>query len=641
MVKLAYTPREMSLARNLLLELLTGNSDPWKSPPLADLLTTMRPTREELAAARRVLLGILATGDKPIVEPARSVIRLRAPMHERARARQAVLAYAMTTQNYSSEFIEIIAQLTATTRERAEARRAVIRHIEANPGKHFMATQLLARLVVGPRERSETRRALLSALVLTPSWGDSRIASVAAGLAATAKERSETRAVLMLLIAADPKRAWTYTEAITSLIATKRDRTRTRMMLYPITVMDNESKLGLASLYASLSPARSERADLRRGLLAFLSDPPDPGIAWEVSKIVVQLSPNASERALVRLRLLDELEARDDGWWAGPRIAETLWRLEPGARDRKRLRGALIGALEDMAPIYAAGSEKQVAKLAEQVAKLSPTASDLAAMRKRLLDLAGAVPQYCISPAPETLIQVVTGFKPSAAERKRARSILITAFESSPWKIEDVDFAGILARLAPTQAERMATQNELVRMLYKRSSQRSEYKVRLAVSFAETSLERRILAQALLENLVSGNTGWDALAYADALDYLSTSARDRARIRQELLIALTRQRRAEMIIMILHVIQRLDPTLRIKARARNKILDLLAEQHDQIFVDALTQDNAVQLAPTARDLFAIATLDAYFMTVLMRAARCNSSINEWLALITRLAKTSD
>ena len=294
-------PTANGLIIELLLDLLTGEADPWRVGQLAGAIAQLAATAQDRARAWEALLSLFTgmTDCWTTPELSGAVARLAVTVEDGAQAREAVLGLlARVGPDVARVLAAAVARLDPPE-DRARAREALL-SLLADGTYPWMVSELAKRvalLAVTAEDRARAREALLSLLAHQSNTFSARsLAEVTAGLDPTAEERARAREALLGLLAAsnDPQHVKSLADGVAGLTVTAEDRARAREALLSLLTRRAESGMAreLAGVIAGLAVTAKERTRTREALLGLLTTGADISAAGELAERGRQAGPD-------------------------------------------------------------------------------------------------------------------------------------------------------------------------------------------------------------------------------------------------------------------------------------------------------------------------------------------------------------
>jgi hypothetical protein len=200
--------------------------------------------------------------------------------------------------------------------------------------------------------------------------------------------------------------------------------------------------------------------------------------------------------------------------------------------------------------------------------------------------------------------------------------------------------AGCLRGLEPTAADRRRAREVLLGLLDRQAdSQLTRELAGMVVQIAVTATDKRDTCEALLRLLPIETSPVQTGDLVAAVVQLATTSGGKHRARQAFLSTLTHADGWSAIELITGLIQ-LSPTPRDKNQARKTILRLLRDRTNWPLAARLL-DGLAQLDPAARDVRTWPSWEISPTAELLAMVRRNSKLTEWLEAIPSLAPLAD
>jgi hypothetical protein len=548
LVRLAWTAEEKLSTRDMIMEWLTGHSESRvRYPAMAHAVAQLDATPDD----KRQVLEILLTQLSGIAEGwlagqyADEILKLGATPGEGQRVREAllqILAYAP-----EARLVTRVTSLVRTTADRSWARQVIL-DLTAGAGQGPADIQLLgmmAGLDASPDQKALVRSRLLEIL----DGGDDGHATdelIAALLDMEATPDDKNRALGILLTrlpeSTSGLRGRERAEQIARLVAGPDEGRPAREALLKLLGSQTNSYDAAAAAegLAQLDPPEQERKQARDVLLRLIPDVTDYHELNALDSGLIRLSPTAGDKREARTALLRILAAQLGGWSAAitvPELIEVLVTLAGTAEEKHETRGMLLELLASQR------NGRIGSYLAKGVDQLDPTPDEAARVRVCLLtllsepadpsgrpvasELVGGYYQGVVkltSTAAE-LVDALVRFRPTAAEKERARAALVTLLSDEEDRQVAERMAEALLRLDPAPAERTR-----------------------AISRLGTLLDRQ--------------TFWSHAGFvAEAMVSLAKSADDKSQVREALRTLLDRQADASVAGELEKVMARVEPSL--------------------------------------------------------------------------------
>lgn len=552
-----------------LLDLLPGWHGPWHSRELAEAISGLDPTAEQLTRTREAIHGLLPSEADPETRDRLmgAVAGFAVTVQERTRAREALFGLLTheTDPHTLRRLVEILAELDPPPDEQARAREVVVRLLTREGDSMWIRrlVKVLGRLDPPADEQIRVWKVLLNLLTRGTALGPS-------------------------------EEYWRARSLVEALCA--------------------------------LEPPAGERAHAREVLLALLTREPAPRWIDELAEVLAGLDPPADERARAREALLGLLTRQTDPW-NNPMLATAAARLAVTAKERARTRKALLGLLPGITDPAMAW------QLAEVLARLDPHSDERARAREVLL---GLLTREATSRRPnayqaERLAQVLCGLDPPAEERTRVWKALLDLLTRKTDPCKSLRLAGVIARLAATAEERAWAREALLDLLTREVSPLGRRSLAGWLAELGPTAEEQARARKALLNLLTRKTEW-LPELAAVFARLDPPAEERARVWEVLPSQFTRSWRAERLV---EVVAQLAATDQERERAREALLALLTPETKPQVAQRLAAAVA-RLSPTVADLGEPDTWPCAPTHELLAAARQNSSLSAWIAILPQL-----
>jgi hypothetical protein len=621
--------------REALLSALTDRSNVWRATDLAAVLARFDPTREDRRRARSTLIELIDlqgkdperwSGHDPedmwsVEGLADALVSLATTAEDRRHARGALIDLLVDQPWLVAELGRPLARAAKTAEENHHTFDALLRRLADNPTAGELAIALTFLTVTGVDKRrvfeslfvaihpsgsvaanitramahfattaEEKRRAYEAVLRLLAEEANSKLtrflAKTITQLASTAVEKRQTRKALIALLAGNPNSlaARELADALTRLSPTAKDERGAREVLLTLLAGTVYQPGNFTSLIAQLATTAQGKRQARKALLAMLSQGYRP-IAVDLAEAVAQLDPSAADKHEARKALLAYIADTSDTGHA-VRLAEAVARLDPSAEDERQARESLVALLVDC-PWY------WTDQLAHGVVRLT-TARSRAKIRKALLRILAI---HHSDSAAAKIAEALSGLDPTAEDKRRARAVIITRLASQPdgWVADRL--TGQILQLDPTAEDARLARESLIRLLIKETPNRT------------------------IEGL------------ARAVARLSPTEEDKRRVRDMLFAAAAVHQSGSVFYDLVDTIAHLEPPPEDKQRAREAAVHLLSNETDFNTAYHLAY-TMILLNPTIQDLASSPTWRAQPSPELFAAARRNSTLDDWLAVLS-------
>jgi hypothetical protein len=567
-----------------------GQAVPWES------------SRRE---ARDVLLRQLAdaTGGQAAIDLAGRLAQLDPTDQDKRQAREALLHLltGVTNKWTARSLADWVTQLAATDQDRQQAR-SILLHTLAGEQEGQVAGELtgpMAQLGLTDLDNERARGILLRTLAReTDGEAASDLAAGLAQLDPTEQDKYQARDALIRLLPMQTER-------------------------WPVQRLTEE----LARLATSEQDARQTRG----ALLRLLPRMTDGRAATELADAVTKLDTTDQDKRQTRDTLLHLLERYTDGQ-AATRLADHIAKLDPTDEDKRQARAALLGLLDRAARADVASD------LAARLARLDPTDQDKHQARDALLRLLTGTRSFA---RPLVYAMDQLGF--TGQDKREARGALLRLLADTTDAWAAGGWADGLARLDPTEQDKREARAALLRLLTSETLAPPAAAGSAATVLAEgltrldpTDEDKRLIREALLALLPAEFL--NPVELADAVLRLDPTSQDKRQVRSALLQRLPHAFWAWMIPQLAWRIAELDPTAEDKQQARDVLFRMLAgglgrEANEVIRV-------ILRLDPTASEISTWSTWSAEPPAELLAAARRNTALDEWLAVLPLLAPLS-
>jgi hypothetical protein len=575
-------------AREILLRLLPSQSYPWEASALTEALVQLRPSAEDARRARQALLRMLPLSlGTPFV--AKALVQLGASAKDMSRVFRAQLGLLAEQRNRyrAANLVEELIELGVSAEDRGQVREVLLAllasgHGSGTPGQ---AVKRLVQLAPSAEEKGEAREALLEILASgTASWDAGELVGGLIQLDASAEDKRRAReGLLKLLSDTRPSRANRLVRAL-----------------------------------VQLDPPADEMHPAHEALVSLLSQPGYWNEVPELTEGLVQLGASAEDRDRAREALLRLLLSQTDRRNAGL-LVRGLIQLDPSAEDRLQARGALLRLLPDWNDHEAA---------ARLVTRLGSTVVGVTELREYVGGL--------------VLLD------PPAEGKRQFREVLLRLLASHTESWQDHIFIGEraaagaaaliqgLVELDPSMEDKRQARKALLRLLTDLTgSDGAAQLIRGLVELGPSSDDRRQARGALLRLLASQTDLYEAGQLAEGLLSLDPSPGDQRQARGALLRLLASQTDPYQAGQLAETLLSLDPSPEDQRQAREALLKLLTSQIDLDQAPPLVV-RLLRLNVTASEIGTCRDWGTPPTRTLLAAARRNSTLGDWLALLPKL-----
>jgi hypothetical protein len=380
----------------------------------------------------------------------------------------------------------------------------------------------------------------------------------------------------------------------------------------------------------------TSNCQIRKALMALLTDVPDGLVAEWSARWLIYLRPTDEDKRRARKVVLDLL-ARETRVRQVAGLVDALMRLDPTEQDKKRAREVVLDLL-------ACGtSVRQVAGLVDALMRLDPTEQDERRVReynarrfagtlRSLLDpqagskdvpelareairlavmpgqehqvrkaLLGLLARQTDGPAAATMAGALAQLDPAADDQRQAREALLGLLARQKNSTAASELAGSLIRLEPTADDKGRARETLLALLARQTDGTAATTMAGALAQLDPAADdRRQAREAMLGLLAHETNGWRAVDLTGGLIQLDPPPDAQRQAREALLGLLGRQRNGMAASELAGGLTRLEPTAGDKRRARETLLALLALQTNGPAAAQMAVAVA-QLDPTADD----------------------------------------
>ncbi|HVB44585.1 MAG TPA: hypothetical protein VNF47_18055, partial [Streptosporangiaceae bacterium] len=490
----------------------------------------------------------------------------------------------------------------------------------------------LAGAVSWPASNRQVRDILLRLLTTQPGqFPPGEPVGTMIRVGATADDKRQARQVLLGLLARETRTTWAY-HFVTQLVQADpaaEDKREAREILLRLLAADTGhwDASDLVKGLAELAVSTSDKRQTREILLGLLGSETNSLAASYMLCALAKLAVTEQERRHTYDLLLGMLPPGAVGYV--PVLLDSLTKLAATAEEGRQASQILLGRLAD--PDDPTAPED----LARAVISLGPTADDMRQARQILL--ARLADQFTCG----GVLLIVTALHHldlEAHERLQAREALLWQLEAQvSWAFAD-QLVDAVVRLDPTADERRRARGPVLRLLDRETDRSSAAPLACALAqLAATADEKHDACETILRLLSHPAEHWAARDLLDALAQLAATPHDIRQARDRLLrLLLDGPTDTTMTGMVVTALLGLAPTRDEKRRAREIVLDLLAERADAPLMTALAG-----LDPAIGDLAASHAWAIQPTSDLLAACRRNSPLDDWLAHLPALAPLSD
>jgi hypothetical protein len=635
-------PESNAVIIQSLLNLLADGTDPWTARELADAITWLDPSANDLTRARVALFRFLDSAVNPAtVRAVATVIAgLNPSAEDRARLRAVLLSCLDNVDGpqMAWKVVMAIAMLNPSANDRTQAIQSLLVLIRngTSPGLARDLAQVLEWLAPSAEDRARVRTVLLSFLCSVDGPGVAReVVMAIAALNPSADDRTQAIQALLTLItsATDPGRARDLADAFVGLAVSSADRARVRAVL--VAHLDDEIDpriaRDVAGLVARMDPSVEDLYRARAVLLRLLQRENAPGKARDLADAIIRLDPQDEDLSraqgvlsallstVINRRsprdLADALgtlavSAKDRTWAMPPMLwlldnaadpgitldlAGALRRLDPSADDLARARDSLLRHLAGTINPWDA------AKLTDALKWLDPSADDLSRAREPLLWLLHV---EVLSYPAQQLAKALASLAPTADELARSRAALLRLLEHTTRTAEALDLARTVGELNPTPADRTCARTAMQNQFDREVNDIIRSGVSDAVArLAVTAQEQALTALWLLDACEREPDSSTAAGLARLAGRLNPSADNLARARTRLLAMLDIEDRPGVAQHLAEAIAGLSPSAEDRTRAVLSLVRLLESQtYGGYGLHLGPAEAIVRLAPAAEDL---------------------------------------
>ena len=493
----------------------------------------------------------------------------------------------------------------------------------------------VAQLDPTAEDKRQARDVLLGLLARTTnSQGAERLAGGVAQLDPTAKDKRQARDVLLGLLARTTNSHGAERPAgrVAQLDPTAEDKRQARDALLGLLARATDSWAAerLAGGVAQLATTAEDKRQARDALLGLLARATNSQGAERLAGGLGPLEPTAEDKRQARDVLLGLL-ARTTDSWAAERLAGGLGPLDPTAEDKRQARDVLLGLLARTTDSWVA------AELARGLGPLDPTAEDKRQARDALL---GLLARETDSRVAERLAGGLGPLEPTAEDKRQARDVLLGLLARTTDSRVAERLAGGLGPLDPTAEDKRQARDVLLGLLARATDSRAAERLAGGLGPLDpTAEDKRQARDVLLGLLARATDSQGAAELARGLGPLDPTAEDKRQARDALLGLLARETTSWAAAELARGLGPLDPTAEDKRQARDALLGLLARETTSWAAAELAR-GLVLLDPTVHDLRTWRAWAVRPTAELLAAARLNSALTDWLAVLPSLTSLS-